>query len=40
METIVVLSETDWQKQKKTASGDAAGATAMQESDETQGEMD
>jgi hypothetical protein len=38
METIVALSETDWQK--KTASGDAAGGTAMQESDDTQGEMD
>ena len=34
----MALSETNWQK--KTASGGAAGGTAMQESDDTQGEVD
>jgi hypothetical protein len=39
METIVVMSETDWQK-KKTASGEGAEAAAMQESDVSHGEID
>ena len=39
METIVVLSETDWQK-KKPASGEVAGSTALQESDDTLRETD
>ena len=39
MDTIVVLSETDWQK-KKTASGEAAEAAAIGESDDSHGEID
>jgi hypothetical protein len=39
METIVVLSELDWQN-KKTASGESAGGAAMQESDDTLEEID
>jgi photosystem II stability/assembly factor-like uncharacterized protein len=39
METIAVLSETDWQK-KKTASGEVAGSAALQESDDMLGDTD
>jgi photosystem II stability/assembly factor-like uncharacterized protein len=39
METIVVLSEMDWQN-KKTSSGEAAGGAAMQDSDDILGNID
>ena len=39
LETIMVLAETDWQ-QKKTASGAGAGSAALQDSDDSVGEMD
>ena len=39
METIVVLSEIDWQN-KKTASGEAAGSAAMQDADDILGNID
>ena len=39
METIVVLSETNWQK-KKTGSSDAAGGSLIQESSDTLEESD
>jgi hypothetical protein len=39
MEMIVVPSETDW-RNKKSASGEAARGAAMQESDDTLGQMD
>jgi hypothetical protein len=39
MEMIVVPSETEW-RNKKSASGEAAGGAAMQESDDTLGQID